>query len=204
MLLMLRSLIARYGQHQLSLALIDYKGGALRSLLSRDDRLWLKATDLDPDDWWLRLDEEMLAREHILQRLKATEFRQTTSSPLVVFVDELGEVVRNPQAAKTLSAIGARGRSLGIFLVAANQGLAGVPRELLLNLRLRVAVAGIDPVELVQLGARASPLINGQASMVASRAIRQGEPELDFCFPIQTDTLGGYSSADSIEADSNP
>lgn len=204
MLLMMRSLIARYSQQQLELALIDYKGGSLGRLLSRDTRLWLTATDLDPGDWWLRLDSQLLARERLLQSQRAVDYRAGSLLPLVVFVDELGEVVRNPQAAKTLSAIGARGRSMGMFLVAANQGLAGVPRELLLNLRLRIAVAGIDQVELVQLGARASPLINGQPSMVAARAIRQGHPELDFEFAIATDDVSGYSRADSIETDSNP
>ncbi len=204
MLLMLRSLIARYSQQELVLALIDYKGGSLGRLLGRDARLWLHATDLDPGDWWSKIDQELLAREQALASIDVSDYIAGFLLPLLVFVDELGEVVRNPQAAKTLSSIGARGRSLGMFLVVANQGLAGVPRELLLNLRLRIAIAGIDQVELVQLGARASPLINGHSSMVAARAIRQGHPELDFEFALATDEISRYSRADSIETESNP
>ncbi len=51
-----------------------------------------------------------------------------------------------------LTAVATRGRSLGIHLLVTSQSLVGVPRELLINLRNRLALAGTDEVELLQLG----------------------------------------------------
>ena len=62
----------------------------------------------------------------------------------------------------------------------------------------------IDQVELVQLGAKASPLISKSSDLVAARAIKQGQAEIDFDFPLPVADEFGYSSADSIETESSP
>ncbi len=204
LLLMLRSLSARYSPAELGIAIIDYKGGALIRSLACDARLWLSATDLQPGDWWVELEQQLRLREQRLEASGIADYRSDQLAPLVTFIDELGEAVRNPAAARVVSAVAARGRSLGMFLVASNQGLSGVPRELLLNLRMRIAIAGIDQVELVQLGAKASPLISKSSDLVAARAIKQGQAEIDFDFPLPVADEFGYSSADSIETESSP
>lgn len=187
MVLMARSLAARYPTQRLQLAIVDYKGGALIRDSGLAPRLLWQASDLEPNHWWLRLEEQLGDRERLLERSGCTHFAETELPALVVFVDELGEAVKNPEVARCLSAVGARGRSLGISLVVANQGLGGVPRELLLNLRLRIALAGIDPVELVQLGSKATPLVQTGSKLAIARAIRQGQLDRDFEFP-----LGGF------------
>ena len=184
MILMAQSLAARYPMERLQLAIVDYKGGALIRDSGLENRLAWRASDLEPGGWWLLLEEQLRARERLLEQAGCSHFAETGLPVLVVFVDELGEAVKSTEAARCLSAVGARGRSLGISLVVANQGLAGVPRELLLNLRLRLALAGIDPVELVQLGSKAAPLVQQHPRLAKGRAIRQGVADRDFEFPF--------------------
>ena len=71
-----------------------------------------------------------------------------------------------------------------MHLVLANQGLSGVPRDLLLNLRMRVALAGVDQVELVQLGGKATPLTSGQHPLISARIIQHEAPDRDFNFAV--------------------
>lgn len=163
-------------------AIIDFKGGALWVGLEHVESAWMLASDLDLADCWARIAAELSRREEVLAFSKAARFTDCSLPALAVFVDELGEAVRSPPAASVLSSLAARGRSLGVFLVAANQGITGVPRELLLNLRTRVCLAGIDQVELVQLGGKARELARPSDQLFAARVIKQGEPERDFVF----------------------
>jgi hypothetical protein len=71
-----------------------------------------------------------------------------------------------------------------VVLVVANQGLSQVPRELLLNLRLRIALSGTDQVELVQLGGQAKKIAQAEQGWLAARVLSQAEPDTDFSFAV--------------------
>jgi DNA helicase HerA-like ATPase len=57
-------------------------------------------------------------------------------------------------AQDAITKIATKGRSLGVHLLLTTQSLVGLPREVLINLRSRLALAGTDDVELMQLGGK--------------------------------------------------
>ncbi len=175
--LLVQSLSAAHSRAELEIAVLDFKGGALIKTLEPSN-LVLAADDLDAPgvetfcDW---ISAQLIMREQGFQNL----------AKVLVIVDEAGAAVRsNPRVSSVLVSLAARGRSLGMFLVIANQGLSGVPRELLLNLRMRVALAGTDTVELVQLGGQAQKLTITDKGWLKARLISQSGPDRDFEFPI--------------------
>lgn len=172
-----KSLTNRYLPTELQLMLVDFKGGALLDGLGLDPWMVADVSDLDSDrsSFWVRLQNLLLERERDPTHLKPR---------VLIIVDELAEVIRDQAACIALTSVAARGRSLGVHLVLANQGLSGVPRDLLLNLRLRVALAGVDQVELVQLGGKASPITSGQHPLVSARMIAHQSPDGDFNFAV--------------------
>ena len=172
-----KSLTNRYLPNELQLMLVDFKGGGLLDGLGLEPWLGANLSDLEGDrsTFWAGL--------HTL--LQQRERDPTLMTPRVlIIVDELAEVLRDQAACVALTSVAARGRSLGVHLVLANQGLSGVPRDLLLNLRLRIALAGVDQVELVQLGGKASPLTSGQHPLFGARLIQHQAPDLDFYFAV--------------------
>ncbi|NDH64851.1 MAG: hypothetical protein EBY26_00395 [Microbacteriaceae bacterium] len=179
---MMRSVATQSVHSGCELAVIDFKGGALWVGLEQVRSAWMLASDLDLADCWSRLGAELSRREQALAIAGRARFVDSGLAPLAIFVDELGEAVKSQAASSVLSSLAARGRSLGMFLVAANQGISGVPRELLLNLRTRICLAGIDQVELVQLGGKARELAKSSGELFAARVLKQGENERDFVF----------------------
>ena len=172
-----KSLTNRYLPTELQLMLVDFKGGGLLDGLGLEPWLVANLSDLEGDrsTFWAGL--------HAL--LQKRERDPTLMTPRVlIIVDELAEVLRDQAACVALTSVAARGRSLGVHLVLANQGLSGVPRDLLLNLRLRIAIAGVDQVELVQLGGKASPLTSGEHPLIAARLIQHQAPDRDFNFAV--------------------
>ena len=172
-----KSLTNRYLPTELQLMLVDFKGGGLLDGLGLEPWLVANLSDLEGDrsTFWVELHTLLQKRERDL----------TLMTPRVlIIVDELAEVLRDQAACVALTSVAARGRSLGVHLVLANQGLSGVPRDLLLNLRLRIALAGVDQVELVQLGGKASPLTSGQHPLIAARLIQHQAPDRDFNFAV--------------------
>jgi hypothetical protein len=172
-----KSLTNRYLPTEVQLVLVDFKGGGLLDGLGLEPWLTARLSDLDSDgaSLWSRL----------LELLQQRERDPTLMKPrLLIIVDELAEVIRDQAACLTLTSVAARGRSLGVHLLLANQGLSGVPRDLLLNLRVRIALAGVDQVELVQLGGKASPLKSGRSPLVAARMIQHQELDRDFSFAV--------------------
>ena len=172
-----KSLTNRYLPTELQLMLVDFKGGGLLDGLGLEPWLVANLSDLEGDrsTFWAGL--------HAL--LQKRERDPTLMTPRVlIIVDELAEVLRDQAASVALTSVAARGRSLGVHLVLANQGLSGVPRDLLLNLRLRIALAGVDQVELVQLGGKASPLTSGEHPLIAARLIQHQAPDRDFNFAV--------------------
>jgi energy-coupling factor transporter ATP-binding protein EcfA2 len=165
------------------LLLADFKGGAS---LSRFGRC---VTDLsspaEREEFWVGLGELLHDREAYLALHGVSRASETSLRSVVVVVDELAHALREDRLAHSaLSAVAARGRSLGVHLICASQSVSGVPRELLVNLNLRVVLAGTDEVDALQLGAKSRP------ARVADLGVGQivGGPEFRFPFrqvPLQ-------------------
>ena len=168
------------GNFELKLA--DFKGGATLAEFGEC------VSDLSEgsirEAFWRSLEELLSKREHYLQLHQVSEARLTSLAPVVVVVDELAAAIRQDRAAMpALSAIAARGRSLGVHLVCANQSVSGVPRELLVNLNLRIILAGIDEVDAMQLGAKSRPQ---KVQGVGSGLVIGGE---EFSFPFRKEPI---------------
>jgi hypothetical protein len=119
---------------------VDYKGGmgfaghpAVQALV----------TNLSENrtEFWAALNQ-------LLDRREAGEVGQR----LLIVVDELGAVIQERDAASSLERVVTKGRSLGVHLMAANQTLSGVSRNILTNCQLRVGVGNVDTVDRAQLG----------------------------------------------------
>lgn len=138
------------------LRLADFKGGATLAQFGSC------VTDLSSievrEQFWSGLKELLEERERYLTVHKASRAQETSLGHVLVVVDELAHAIREDRLAlATLSAVAARGRSLGVHLICASQSVAGVPRELLVNLNLRIILAGTDEVDALQLGAKSRP-----------------------------------------------
>ena len=188
--LLMTSATATHSPARLQLMIADFKGSALTSGLALHPWTINQIDDLETDrhqDFWSQLADELNHREALLkEQQKATfDYRDPGLPQLLVIVDEVAAACKSsPRVAEVLSAVAARGRSLGVVLVVANQGLGQVPRELLLNLRLRIALSGTDQVELVQLGGQAKKIANAENGWVSGRLISQAAPDKDFAFAL--------------------
>jgi energy-coupling factor transporter ATP-binding protein EcfA2 len=154
------SLLAGYPD-QIEFAYFDFKGGATLAEFSDSNNCIGIATDLDLGEQlvlWQRLDGIMKLRELEYSKALVPGFLEYNRAGgnhkrVVVIIDEFAAVLASGiSATNTVDSISARGRSLGVHLIAATQSLSGIPRSLLTNLRLRVAMASSDPIDFVQLG----------------------------------------------------
>ena len=149
--LLLRSLVG-----PVRLLLADYKGGATLKPFGNC------VTDLDPPEsregFWQTLSELLEERERYLALHGVSRASEVSLKPVVIVIDELAHALRIDRSAhQVVSSVAARGRSLAIHLVCANQSVSGVPRDILVNLGLRVVLAGTDEVDALQLGAKEKP-----------------------------------------------
>lgn len=136
----------------------DYKGGAVLTECVGAHGM----SDLDDEatqkDFWLAIATELSKREQELRvrgvaSIDAANRVGVGFPRLLVVVDEVVAAIRMCSASlPALTAVATRGRSLGIHLLVTSQSLVGIPRELLINLRNRLALVGTDEVELLQLG----------------------------------------------------
>ncbi len=187
---LLHSVTANYSPARLQIMLADFKGSALTNSMQLQPWMALQIDDLEVErqqEFWVRLAEQLSAREELLkqQNRSTFDYRDPSAHQLLVVVDEVAAACKSSaRVVEVLSDVAARGRSLGVVLVVTNQGLAHVPRELLLNLRLRIALTGTDQVELVQLGGQAKKIASDQPGWVAARLISQAEPDADFAFVL--------------------
>ena len=147
------------------LVLFDFKGGATLERF-QDSSIGL-ATDLDSAvqrKLWEFVSSELTRRERefaLVQAANLDQFNaQGNSLPsIVVIIDEFAAALATGALATScIEDVCARGRSLGVHLIAATQSLTGIPRAMLTNLRARVAMACSDPIDLVQLGINPSKL----------------------------------------------
>jgi|LakMenEpi03Aug12_release.lakeMendotaPanAssembly.Ray.scaffolds.fasta_scaffold302196_2 S-DNA-T family DNA segregation ATPase FtsK/SpoIIIE len=174
------------------LALFDYKGGAALEEFAAD--AVGMATDLDQEsqlELYALLASELANRERLFATAKCSSIEQYVATGnllprLVAVVDEfVAALASGPKALATIEDIAARGRSLGIHLVAATQSLSGVSRAMLTNLRARVVMHSSDPIDMVQLGinpGKHKPLtVAGWASAIIYCGTNQAE---SFSFPL--------------------
>ena len=141
------------------LVLFDFKGGA--TLERFEQQAVGLATDLASSkqkQLWDFVSGELEKREQIFASRQVSgivQFHQLGEqmSEIVVVVDEFAAALATgAKALSCLEDVCARGRSLGVHLIAATQSLTGIPRSMLTNLRGRIAMASSDPIDLVQLG----------------------------------------------------
>lgn len=174
------------------LVLFDFKGGATLEQFERQ-AIGL-ATDLDPSkqkQLWDFVSGELANREQLFASRQVSGIEQfhqlgEQMSEIVVVVDEFAAALATgAKAASCIEDVCARGRSLGVHLIAATQSLTGIPRSMLTNLRARVAMSSSDPIDLVQLGMNPNKLslaaVPGWGSGFVATAISQAE---GFYFPL--------------------
>jgi energy-coupling factor transporter ATP-binding protein EcfA2 len=146
-------------QSSCDLVLFDFKGGA--TLEQFEPQAVGLATDLDPSkqkQLWDFVSGELEKREQIFASRQVSGIEQfhqlgERMSEIVVVVDEFAAALATgTKSLSCLEDVCARGRSLGVHLIAATQSLTGIPRSMLTNLRARIAMASSDPIDLVQLG----------------------------------------------------
>lgn len=115
---------------------IDFKGGAGFRDFPKVEKLIYQ-----PD---------LAALESFQQELRDRE-KRPQNKPLLIVVDELGEVLRSAAFAGFIELVAAKGRSLNMMLMAANQTLSQVPRTIWVNCSNRFSVSA-DLVDRSQLG----------------------------------------------------
>jgi S-DNA-T family DNA segregation ATPase FtsK/SpoIIIE len=174
------------------LALFDYKGGAALEEFAADSIGM--ATDLDQDSQlalFASLAQELSERERLFASAKCSNIEAFVAAGnklarLVVVVDEfVAALASGPKALATIEDIAARGRSLGVHLVAATQSLSGISRAMLTNLRARVAMSSSDPIDMVQLGINPGKHKSINFSGWASAIIYCGSNQAEsFSFPL--------------------
>ena len=174
------------------LALFDFKGGA--ALESFGLGSVGVATDLDQEkqrEQFSLVAKELSTRERLFADSKCSSIEQYVAAGnslqrFVVVIDEfVAALSSSQQALVTIEDIAARGRSLGVYLIAATQSLAGVSRSMLTNLRARVVMSSADPIDMVQLGINPNKhqaiQVSGWASAVISHPNFAAE---SFNFPL--------------------
>lgn len=151
-------------QPNCQLTLLDFKGGATFSRYAGLGQLKTLATDIDshdPDELWSTIRAEVGRRELALAAKGASRIEDPIMFGLprhYIFIDELAAALaESPLAAGALTMVATRGRSLGVHLVAATQSAQGIPRAMLTNLRVRIALAEADPIDLAQLNIKRPP-----------------------------------------------
>jgi S-DNA-T family DNA segregation ATPase FtsK/SpoIIIE len=174
------------------LALFDYKGGAALEEFA-EDSIGI-ATDLDQESQlplFALLANELAERERQFASARCSSIETYVASGnklsrLVVVVDEfVAALASGPKALATIEDIAARGRSLGVHLVAATQSLSGVSRAMLTNLRARVAMSSSDPIDMVQLGINPGKHKSINVSGWASAIVYLGSDQAEsFGFPL--------------------
>jgi len=167
------------------LALIDFKGGAGLRDLNRHPWTLTMITDLDKqrqERFWQYLAGELRTRELQLSLDQISSISESkTLKRMLVLADELPAIITShPLALPTLEAIAARGRSLGVHLIATSQSLAGIPRALITNLNLRFAIGVTDPGDLISL----VPSMRATASAPARALAVFGNSTAWFDFPM--------------------
>lgn len=189
--LLLRSLTEGYDASQLTLSLIDFKGGATLLPFSKLEHCQRFVTDLHGDlsETFHSIAAELEYRE---QRISSGDFAAVDSKHLVV-IDELAEVLRARGVQEQIESLAARGRSLGVHLVVASQSISGIPRQLIVNLGLRIGLGDLDAVDCAQLGLKTTAGLdptpnmlteaNSEVSILSRAQVRTSNQVFELWFP---------------------
>ena len=176
------------------LSLLDFKGGATFSRYAHLNKLRRLATDIDghdPEELWNGIRAEVSRRELALAAKGASRIEDPIMFGLTrhyIFIDELAAVLtESPLASGALTTVATRGRSLGIHLVVATQSAQGIPRSMVTNLRVRIALAEADPLDLAQLNIKRPPepasVLKGWGTGIVQKP---GALSSYFTFPLGT------------------
>jgi archaellum biogenesis ATPase FlaH len=178
----------------LDVTLVDFKGGATMARFAQHPRVVGLATDLALTDVLKiaqTLEQQLAHRQELLAKFEVSTVEDycnlgKSMHRHFIVIDELGELLRqHPRLAPALEQIAARGRSLGMHLVVANQSMSGISRNLLVNLRARVAIGEMDPIDLSQLGFRVRQQMQISAPGWRPARLKTGSGfELSFQFPV--------------------
>nr|WP_246287123.1 FtsK/SpoIIIE domain-containing protein [Schumannella luteola] len=139
---------ARTPPSQLSLLLVDFKGGAAFAPLEQLPHVVGVLSDLDSQAARravVSLRTELLRRERMLAERRARSIEELDPGlmpRLVVVVDEFAALIaEQPELGAVVTDLAARGRSLGIHLVLCTQRPAGIVKDAVLaNATLRVSL----------------------------------------------------------------
>lgn len=174
------------------LALFDFKGGATLEAF-RNQAVGL-ATDLDvagQAKLWEFVAIELESRERAFANQRVSSIEQYNQrvgglQELVVVIDEFAAALSSgAKALACIEDVTARGRSLGVHLIAATQSLTGIPRSMLTNFRIRIAMNSADPIDLVQLGMNPNKVIQPNVSgWAAATVMTSAAPAVGFYFPL--------------------
>lgn len=115
---------------------VDFKGG---SGFAKHPKVRKILTNLEQSDPLELLNE--------LRRRESGEY----FDPLLVVIDELGELIRSAKWLSAIETIAAKGRSFQMHLLLCNQTLGQIPRTIWGNCAFRAGIAA-DQIDLAQLG----------------------------------------------------
>lgn len=170
----LRQLVASHAEAQI--VCIDFKGGA--GLGEFADKSLHFASDHD-------LSIAATLVENLERELSDRELCQSSKTPMVIAIDELGHLLAKiKNAASVLAAISARGRSANMHLIMTNQNLVGVSRALLSNVALRILVGTPDPIDATMLGQVAKQTMACRKGIACAQVLGHGQPAEVFCFAL--------------------
>jgi len=185
------SMLASVSERKMAMVLIDFKGGAALTALNTHPCSLTMLTDIDGSNherFWLYLLGELKQREFTLAHAEKSSIDQLPELPrLLVLADELPAILTSHNLAPSaIEAIAARGRSLGVHLIATSQSLSGIPRSLITNLTLRFALGVTDPGDLVSLSPTMRPSNISSTNAIAFNGVKS----YPFDFPM-TKSLPG-------------
>lgn len=176
------------------LILVDFKGGATLARFASNSKVIALATDLARTSASAvaeTLERQLERRQSLLAETECAtidEYQEAGNwlSRQFIVVDELGELLRQyPRLVSVLEQVAARGRSLGLHLIVANQSLNGISRGLMVNLRARIALGSMDPIDLSQLGFTRREMSSNTVGNWRNAKLKTGTGfEVDFRFPI--------------------
>ncbi|MCF8529419.1 MAG: hypothetical protein K9G13_05900 [Aquiluna sp.] len=125
-------------------------------------------------------EDSLSALEHLQESFSSRQ-RLRPPKDILLVVDELGEVMKNLKFAQFIESVAAKGRSLGVYLVCANQTLSMVPRTIWVNCANRYSLKA-DMVDKTQLGMRGSESVPAEG--YGSALVRCDSAEIELLFPL--------------------
>ncbi len=152
----IHSIAGCYRPEQVSVVVVDFKGGVGSSAIAHYPHVVGVLSDLTPHAV-SRVEEglraEMRRRESVLASARVDSISELALeralARTVIIVDEVATLIQqHPQWEQLLSDIASRGRALGLHLISASQRVAGqIPRTVMVNSPLRVCLRVSDTPE---------------------------------------------------------